>query len=541
MTGLCEHKIWRDACRACDGRRLCKNLACSNLVAAPGAACTTCAPEPSRKAESGEARMAHTLSEWYRAGALPMAYTTWGKTNPVADRIQNGSFRPDFYFDVAAEGRVVLLEYDERAHQSYIASCEFGRQGRLAVGYHTRSVHIIRYNPDNISELPWSKGLSTKYREECLLQRLQAALSSQDNDDNELTVEYLFYPMLPSMNTEPQQPQQQWLQRFTFRMIQPDYEAWAAYAGDVCDMARQYVTRASSSKRVSAPAPAAAATMPSIAPFLSALVHGARSTSMEELAVQRKTLYAQYLSFEKYEDTSSFNEWARQLEAYASSIQKAGNDTYRINVLGLHYQLVDAGDYVAPQPTEKPAIDFNASVTTGPPPHLDRFLSSLANDRFGECVVKISGMALFNKYMKYKPEWTTATITAFGRAMRSYALSATKRNVRLGVEYVIDKERLRQELIRRKTYDADAEPIVCDDEDEDDDAPPRKKQRAAPSAGKRTTTAAAAPYRSCDGYYLCEGGCRALVPAYGQRCLACPPSPAPVAPVREDGYSSVCT
>ena len=48
-------------------------------------------------------------------------------------------------------------------------------------------------------------------------------------------------------------------------------------------------------------------------------------------------------------------------------------------------------------------------------------------------------------------------------------------------------------------------------------------------------------YRSCDGYYLCEGGCRALVPAYGQRCLACPPSTAPVAPVREDGYSSVCT
>ena len=524
MTGLCEHKIWRDACRVCDGRRLCKNLACSNLVATPGATCTTCVPEPSRKAESGEARMAHTLSEWYRAGALPMPYTAWGKTNPIADRIQNGSFRPDFYFDVAAEGRVVLLEYDERAHQPYIASCEFGRQGRLAVGYHARSVHIIRYNPDNLTELPWSKGLSTKYREECLRQRLQAALSSKDSVDDELTVEYLFYPMLPRMNTEPQQPQQQWLQRFTFHTIQPDYEAWAAYAGDVCDMARQYVTRASasSSKRVSAPA-----TMPSIAPFLSALVDDARSTSTKELAIQSDKLYAQYLSFEKYQGTSSRTEWLRQLEAYSTSVQKADANTHRINVLGLHYQLVSAGDYT-------PSTEVLATGASTEPPHLNRFLSSLVNAHHGECSTKISGMALFNKYMKTKPAWATPSLTAFGRAMRAYALSVTKRRTDAGVQYVFQMELLHQELVRRKTYDASAAPIVCDDDD-DDDAPPRKQQRASSSGGKTK-----APYRSCDGYYLCEGGCRALVPGYGQRCLACPPSTAPAPHAPEDAYSSVC-
>ena len=125
--------------------------------------------------------------------------------------------------------------------------------------------------------------------------------------------------------------------------------------------------------------------------------------------------------------------------------------------------------------------------------------------------------------------------------MREYVLSIRKLQMCTGVYYEFNVPRLHQELIRRKTYDAAAEPIVCDDEDEDDDdAPPPKKQRAAPSAGKRTSTVAAAPYRSCDGRYLCEGGCCALVPGYGQRCLACPPSTAPAPHAPEDAYSSVC-
>ena len=126
MTGYCQHGFWRDACRDCDGRMLCINTICGNLVTRVGTQCTTC--------------------------------------------------QPDFCFDVADEGRVVILEFDEHAHQPYVMSCELGRQGTVAVGYGGRPVHIIRYNPDNIPSDAWLKEVNRAQRERFWLVRLQAAL-----------------------------------------------------------------------------------------------------------------------------------------------------------------------------------------------------------------------------------------------------------------------------------------------------------------------------------------------------------------------------
>ena len=152
------------------------------------------------------------------------------------------------------------------------------------------------------------------------------------------------------------------------------------------------------------------ATTPSIAPFLSSLIHRARATPTEELILKRSTLYAQWLLFEGYNGGPKQLAWEHLLEPYMSSIHKVDADTYCINVLGLHYQLQDAGDFVEASPSSMlQAAHEDAGACKISNTSLGRFFSGLVNYPYGSCVVKVSSTALYRKFIKDQPAQATPT------------------------------------------------------------------------------------------------------------------------------------
>ena len=475
MTGYCPHGLWCDACRDCDGRMLCVNTICGNLVTRMGTQCSTCDPVPSSKAPSGEARMAANINEWHRIGALPMTYTTWGKSNVDAKSAPYRQFRPDLYFDVPNEGRVVILEYDEHAHQSYVMSCELGRQGTVAVGYGTRPVHIIRYNPDNLPSDAWLKEVNRAQRERFLLVRLQAALVQASTC--QLRVEYLFYPSFPSgcataaavgkhIDCDPR-----WLQRFDFHAIQPDYEAWCQRAGDKVDEARQYVQRKHSNVGSSRTTPPTPSLQPSSLPsqfveFLSALVNDMRTAQQQTKQVEGPMLVAMYNRFTRHNTDTTLACMKKYLRTYENSIKKlSASSTYAITAGALHYQLAEEGVYV-PNATLAQAEEAGDAATTLLPdtPLFACYLSALVNraEREKKHVLDIVSTAMHAGYAAFSGNTNgrIMTIAAMGRALHGYALSIERRHTSRGTTYSLDVQRLREELIRRKAYDPDASPTT---------------------------------------------------------------------------------
>ena len=183
--------------------------------------CKTCVPSANRNSHCGEIRMAAQLEAWVNDGLLPLP-PIWNRQNPAADPVQCGRYRPDFFFELDLQQRVVLMEYDEHGHSQYSVGCELARQMEVALGFGGSPVHFIRYNPDKVS------GVSRPEKKECealLLSRLQAALADAPSDDSRfkyiLTVEYLFYYPIPGADaTTPH------VQTFRFTTV-PEYEDWA--------------------------------------------------------------------------------------------------------------------------------------------------------------------------------------------------------------------------------------------------------------------------------------------------------------------------
>ncbi len=186
-----------------------------------GSMCATCNPSPSNKSRFGEGRMASQLLEWFEQGAIPK-FTLWNKQNPLADPVQNGRFRPDFSF-VSADG-VVLLEYDERMHETYSKRCELVRMAEVGIGYHGRPVHWVRYNPDAFKVTGATRRTDKKERHAVLKKVLEDALGLPDYE-NLIKIEYVCYdkPQAdPSAESD-------LVQTLKFR----DYEAYCTWVDEV--------------------------------------------------------------------------------------------------------------------------------------------------------------------------------------------------------------------------------------------------------------------------------------------------------------------
>jgi hypothetical protein len=175
---------------------------------------------PASKSRCKEIRMAATLTKWADDDEL-VEYTTWGKQNPESNPRQCDKLLPDFTWDIDAEQRVVVLEFDEKAHRSYEVRCEFARAFKLAVGY-KRPLHLIRYNCDELPRV--AKLPETKEREVLLLSRLQAALAPATDDSrfaHAVTIEFLYYYDIPGSAAPAP-----FLQTLAFA-THDDCEAWA--------------------------------------------------------------------------------------------------------------------------------------------------------------------------------------------------------------------------------------------------------------------------------------------------------------------------
>jgi hypothetical protein len=97
------------------------------------------------------------------------------------------------------------------------------------------------------------------------------------------------------------------------------------------------------------------------------------------------------------------------------------------------------------------------------------FLSGMVNAAGEHREMIVPAMSLYCMYKATQPsDAASTTNNAFGRAMREYFSSISKRQTNKGAEYVFDMDLLRQELIRRKTYDPDT--VLCDGNDDLDDA-----------------------------------------------------------------------
>ena len=217
------HDKRRYFCPECDGRMLCATPGCNKAMGRIGTFCKVCVPSPARNSRSAEIRIAAHLHAWADEGDLPMAWTTWNKQIATADPAQCGRRRPDFLYLIDDEQRVVIVEVDENAHESYDRRCELARQAEVASSFGGRPVILIRFNPDALTSEPWIKAIPAKERRALLLECLKQALAPGQPGRfvNHLTVHYLFYPPLVAL-TEPTSQQ-----TFTFSRVQPDYEAWA--------------------------------------------------------------------------------------------------------------------------------------------------------------------------------------------------------------------------------------------------------------------------------------------------------------------------
>ena len=136
--------------------------------------------------------------------------------------MQCGRYRPDFTYELDAQQRVLLLDFDENAHRHYVLRCELVRQVEMAVGFGGRPVTLIRYNPDAIRVDGRQQGVKPAERQQFLLQRMHSALAADGaaTFDHFLTVEYLYYYTIPGASRDGH------AQTLRFRSA-AEYEAWA--------------------------------------------------------------------------------------------------------------------------------------------------------------------------------------------------------------------------------------------------------------------------------------------------------------------------
>ena len=94
-------------------------------------------------------------------------------------------YRPDFVIECTTNDNIhyIVLEVDEFAHKDYDPECEVTRMNNISVSLNLPT-KFLRYNPD-------LKGIYKKIKEKTLITRLKELMNNFDND---LTVEYLFYP-----------------------------------------------------------------------------------------------------------------------------------------------------------------------------------------------------------------------------------------------------------------------------------------------------------------------------------------------------------
>jgi len=82
--------------------------------------------------------------------------------------------RPDIYFELATH--CVIVEIDEKQHNTYQDSCECSRINEIVNGIGGKPVIIIRYNPDIIRNAGKQVNISQCYRIELLVKTIKDEL-----------------------------------------------------------------------------------------------------------------------------------------------------------------------------------------------------------------------------------------------------------------------------------------------------------------------------------------------------------------------------
>lgn len=153
--------------------------------------CNYCLPVAKLRSRNKEARIAAELDSWAKAGEI-VAYTSWNKINPGANKAACGAFRPDFVWDL--QHRVVILEVDEFQHKSdnYVQRCELVRVAKIVEGYGGIPVHIVRYNPDAFKINGVTRKTTYTERVALLKDQLCEALARVDFE-NQIVVQQLWF------------------------------------------------------------------------------------------------------------------------------------------------------------------------------------------------------------------------------------------------------------------------------------------------------------------------------------------------------------
>ena len=135
------------------------------------------------------------LREQVDTGMIPM-YTSWNCADKERDVDQcSKAYRPDFTYICEKKGLVVIVEVDERQHDSYEESCELNRMLMLNHSFMTSRaacIRWIRYNPDGFKMNGGKIRVGAKERKAYFIERLKRALDNTDYS-HKIEIEYLFY------------------------------------------------------------------------------------------------------------------------------------------------------------------------------------------------------------------------------------------------------------------------------------------------------------------------------------------------------------
>ena len=239
-TQICPHSRIKYDCIQCEGSNTCKIHGCIQRLCRICAEHTTCT-EPCgntgnltiqcpfgcnkfylcldcKKAqvgyignkcaacEKGKTRREIFFEKYLReqadAGVIPL-YTSWNCIDKERDVDQcSKAYRPDFTYICEKKGLVVIVEFDERQHDSYEESCELNRMLMLNHSFMTNRaacIRWIRYNPDGFNVNGRKIRVSAKDRKAFFIERLRRALDNTDYSQK-IEIEYLFYNKTPEID-----------------------------------------------------------------------------------------------------------------------------------------------------------------------------------------------------------------------------------------------------------------------------------------------------------------------------------------------------
>jgi len=160
--------------------------------------------------------MENQLQIWAEEGLIS-TYTTWNKTNPLANPLQCGNYRPDFLFQWD-EG-TLILEFDEEMHQDRIKRCELVRQAEVSMGFGGKPTVWVRFNPDAF-KLDGATLVTTKKKRNAVLLEILEKYIGNANYDYLMQVVYVCYDKQESGDGE-----SDYVQTFQFATME-SYEKW---------------------------------------------------------------------------------------------------------------------------------------------------------------------------------------------------------------------------------------------------------------------------------------------------------------------------